>query len=143
MDQKNMMNIVRRLYDEVYAKGNIKALDDLCDKNLQFHDVPNDQNKVGGIHDFKELETGYHKAFPNKKPKIEDIFTNQDKVVVRWTLTGKNEGPFNGNPPTHRNATISGISIYRLENEKIVELWQRWDKLSLLEQLGIAVHAAH
>lgn len=144
MNTQEMMNCVRRLYDEVYSKGNIKICDELCASNLKFHD-PATTNSKSGITSFKETETTYHKAFPGKKAKIDDICVADDKAIVRWSCEGKHEGILQDIPPTHRTFHINGISIYQFKNGKIVEVWQSWDRLSLLEQLGVIqpAHALH
>lgn len=144
MDAKQMKDCVVRLYNEVYTKGQLSVCDELCDPNVKFHDLAAESYKPG-VSAFKESEKAYHKAFPKKEPKIEDIFVNDDKVVVRWSCKGKHEGELQGVAATHRHFKITGISIYQFKSGKISEVWQSWDRLSLLEQLGIAqpVHALH
>lgn len=135
-DAKEMINCVRRLYDEVFTKGNVKACDELCTSNIKLHDTAV-SNFTPGIASYKETENAYNKAFPTKKTKIEDIFAVDDKVVVRWSCTGKQDGELQGIAPTHRTFTITGISIYKFTNGKISEAWQSWDRLGMLEQLGV------
>jgi predicted ester cyclase len=33
--------------------------------------------------------------------------------------------------------TLTGISIYRIANDKIVESWVEYDRMSMMQQLGI------
>jgi predicted ester cyclase len=60
-----------------------------------------------------------------------------DKVVSRWSLQGTHEGalPMLGIRPTGEGVTFTGMSIYRFENSKIVEIWQEGDYLGLVKQL--------
>lgn len=146
MDTQQMLKNVRRLFEDVYSKGNIKVCDELCDTNLKLNDAAVASHFKPGVAFFKQCESEYFKAFPNKRAKIDDIFAVDDKVVVRWTCTGKHEGELQGISPTHKNFNINGISIYRFgSNGKITEVWQTWDRLNLLEQLGIIqpAHALH
>ncbi len=136
MDTKQNTNTVRRLYEEVYSKGNLDLINELFSSNLKLHDSTT-KNLASGVEAFKDLERTYQRAFPNKKVKIEDITVADNKVIVRWSSQGKHEGQFQDNSPTHRTFNITGISIYQFTNGKITEAWHSWDRLSLLEQLGI------
>jgi predicted ester cyclase len=50
-------------------------------------------------------------------------------------------GPFRrafmGIPPTGKQVTVSGITISRVKNGKVVEEWSNWDPLGMLQQLGV------
>jgi predicted ester cyclase len=41
-----------------------------------------------------------------------------------------------GIAPTGKEMSGTGIFIYRIENEKVVEFWPAFDQLSVLQQLG-------
>lgn len=129
------LTLIKRLFDEVYTKGNLNLIDELVATNVRRHDPARTEHETG-IQAFKELERIYKQAFPNKKLKIDDIMAVDDKVVVHWTCTGTHKGDLEGIPATNRDFKITGITIYRLANGKITELWQNWDRLGLLEQIG-------
>jgi steroid delta-isomerase-like uncharacterized protein len=126
---------VRRLFDEVYTKGNVNTLDELFAQNVRLVDPA--QTKVKeGLQALKSLESVYMKAFPGKRTKIDDVFATDDRVVVRWTCEGVHKGPLQGIEPTNSPFKVTGISIYRFSNGKIVEINQIFDRLGLLEQIG-------
>ncbi len=129
------ITMTRRLFDEVYNKYNVSALDELVLPSVKLHDSAHTRNN-SGISCLKEIETCYIKAFPNKKLKIDDIFAVEDRVVVRWTCNGVQKGPLHDIAPSNKPFTISGISIYKFANGKIAEIYQNWDRLALLEQIG-------
>jgi predicted ester cyclase len=39
-------------------------------------------------------------------------------------------------PATGKPVLLSGISIVRINNGKIVEGWDNWDQLGMLQQIG-------
>ena len=41
-----------------------------------------------------------------------------------------------GLPASHNKVTVTGIGIDRVENGKIVEGWNNWDTLGMMQQLG-------
>jgi steroid delta-isomerase-like uncharacterized protein len=75
-------------------------------------------------------------AFSDLKRPVEDLVAEGDKVVARWTSIGTHDGSFQGIPPTGKTITTSGITVFRLENGKIVEEWSESDMLGMLQQLG-------
>ena len=60
-----------------------------------------------------------------------------DRVMVRWTGRGRQQGEYFCIPPTNREITLSGIYIFRIENDRIAEVWNLWDQLGELQQLGV------
>lgn len=59
-----------------------------------------------------------------------------DKAVTRWTFSGTHKGQFQNMPPTGKQVVMSGITIFRITNSKIIEGWNNPDLLGLLQQLG-------
>ncbi len=52
--------------------------------------------------------------------QIDDLFSTGDKVVARWTGSGRHVGDVNGIPATgHEVSEIEAISIHRMERGKI------------------------
>ena len=45
-------------------------------------------------------------------------------------------------PPTGKQVSWTGIGIYRIEDDKIVEAWASTDNLGLLQQLGVIPQTA-
>jgi predicted ester cyclase len=43
-----------------------------------------------------------------------------------------------GIAPTGRTSAVTGITIQRLQGDRIVEGWTNWDLMGLLQQLGVA-----
>lgn len=137
MSTQENISIVRKLF-ALFDKNDtnkMNAFDEMVAPNVQIHD-PAIKDAKGGLQAFKQAESSYMKAFPNKTTKIDNIFAADDQVVVHWTVTGTQKGQFNNIAPTNKNFKITGISIYKLNNKKVVEMWQVWDRMGLLEQLG-------
>jgi len=75
----------------------------------------------------------YLAAFPDLHFTFEDLIAEGDKVVVRWTSRGTQQGELMGIPPTGKQFSATGIEIYRLEGGKIVEHWLESDNLGMLQ----------
>ena len=70
---------------------------------------------------------------------LDDIITENEKVVARWRLLGTHEGPFGGIAPTGKSIVLNGIAIYRVANGKVQERWVVTDLHALLQQAAGSV----
>jgi predicted ester cyclase len=86
--------------------------------------------------------TLYRTAFPDMRLTIEDIVAEGETVMARWSCRGTHKGDLSGIAPTGKPFTISGVTIVRLANGKMVEGWVNWDALGLMQQLGVVPELA-
>src|SRR5262249_30149870 len=91
---------------------------------------------IKGVDAYCEMENAYNKAFPGKKTMIEDIWCADDKVFVRWKCQGTHKGTFNDIAARIKPFYITGMTVCRMQNDKIAEMWCNWDRLGVLEQIG-------
>jgi predicted ester cyclase len=70
--------------------------------------------------------------------EIVDIFAGGDKVVVHWRWTEVHSlGEYRGIAPTHKMVSVSGINLYRVEENKIIEIWGNdFDRLHILDEFS-------
>jgi predicted ester cyclase len=78
----------------------------------------------------------YRAAFADFRLTIEDMIAEGETVMARWSCRGAHKGDLNGIAPTGKQFAVSGITVARVANGKIVEGWVNWDALSLMQQLG-------
>lgn len=78
-------------------------------------------------------------ALPDVNIMVEDLFGEDDKVALSWTMTGTHSGVYEGIPATQKPLTRSGIDIYTIENGKIKSIVRKDDKLDLLKRMGITL----
>lgn len=74
-------------------------------------------------------------AFSDLHYTIDFLVSDDDLVVERYTAAGTQDGPLGDLPPTGRNATWTGINIFRFECGKIAEIWSEVDALGRNAQL--------
>jgi steroid delta-isomerase-like uncharacterized protein len=83
----------------------------------------------------KGFVEAFHGAFPNLKYILDDTIVQGDKVVTRWTAAGTHTGNFFGMPATNKDVSMLGMTIFRVRDGKIAELWNIWDQNGLMQQL--------
>jgi tetratricopeptide (TPR) repeat protein len=76
-------------------------------------------------------------AWPRRlRVTIEHQLAEGDYVATRYTMHGRHDAEFMGVPPSGRQGSVAGICISRFRAGKIVQEWEVWDALGLLQQIG-------
>jgi steroid delta-isomerase-like uncharacterized protein len=96
---------------------------------------PEPNLSVGG---FKEMVAGLLAAFPDLRFTIEDQISVGEKVATRWIADGTNSAAFGTVPATGRRVRVAGLILDRLAHGKVVERWEQWDQMGMMQQLGLA-----
>jgi len=126
--------IVRRFFDVGPSEGDLSAANELLAPNFTLH-VPLPCSP--GIQGINDVISACRAAFEGLNVTIEDIVAEGDKVAARFTARGIHKGVFMGLPPTGKPITMTGIEIFRIENDMIAELWGEANLIGLMQQLGI------
>ena len=126
--------MVRRWFEEVWNKGREGAVDELLHARAVVHGLGPDLQGPDG---FKGFHRAYRNAFPDVRIQIEAIVSEGDTVAVRWAGTGTHQGDGLGFPATGRQVQFRGMTFARVENGKLVEGWNTFDQLGMLQQLGV------
>jgi predicted ester cyclase len=134
MSVEENKTIVRRLLKEIINQRNLALLDEVVASDCVFHGAGGQE--VSGTEVVKQLLTTFFDAFGNFHVTIEDMVGEGDKVVVRFTESGRHQGEFKGIAPTGKEVTWAEIAIFRLTGGRIVEGWMVEDMLGLMQQLG-------
>jgi steroid delta-isomerase-like uncharacterized protein len=135
-DEEKNTAAVKRFYDEVMNKGNMKAVDELIADNYIEHYVPDPKlpaNKAG----LAQMMSMFRTAFPDLQVTVEDIIAKGDKVWAYTTMRGTNKGEFMGMPATGKKIDVKGVDIVRFANGKAVEHRGVSDDLTMMQQLGV------
>ena len=133
--------VIRRSFEELWNKGNLSLADELFTPNYEHHEASSPDFGRGPESEKKRAAL-YRTAFPDLQLTIEDIIAEGQTVVARWSCRGTHKGDLSGIAPTGKQVTISGVSIARFTNSKMVEGWVNWDALGLMQQLGVVPELA-
>ena len=130
-------NLVRRWFEEVWNKGREEAIDEMFAEDGIAHGLADEGgNPLRGPAGFKPFFRKFHGAFPDIEVVVEDTITEGDKIAARCTVRGKHQSDSLGFAATQQPMEISGITIVRVRDGKIVEAWNNFDFMSMFQQLG-------
>jgi steroid delta-isomerase-like uncharacterized protein len=107
--------------DRVWNQGDQDAIDELYAADVVIHQAA--PGTPAGIEGVRFSVGSARAAFSDLQYTVEDLIAEGDKVAMRWSLTGTQQGEFRGAPPTGKKTTMSGISTVRIANNKIAEIW--------------------
>jgi steroid delta-isomerase-like uncharacterized protein len=127
---------VRRLFDELWNKGTLQVADEIIAPTYQHHDASTPDLGKGPEGEKKRVNL-YRTAFQDFRLNIEDLYAEGETVVARWSCRGTHKGDLNGIAPTNKQFAITGMTICRFSNGKIVEGFVNWDALGLMRQIGV------
>lgn len=130
---------VRDLFDRVWNRGDLGAVDELIAPAYTIHSDPGDpwDGKTLDRDGFKERFTVSRAPFPDLAFEIHEAVSDGRRVAVRWTMRGTNNGPLGDRPATGKSIEVPGMTIYYTEAGAISGHTQAMDRLTVLTQLGI------
>jgi predicted ester cyclase len=125
---------------DAFQKGDVAALKDIFSPDYVGHSQGNivpelttwTQTYEMALESCKNLSASYSDV----AIIADETIAKGDKVTIRYTAKGTYTGADLGLRDVRKKIEISGIAIERLENGKIVEVWDAPDGLSFFRQLG-------
>lgn len=99
--------------------------------------------ELHGVDEILEFLDAHFQTFPDYAGTTEAMVVQDDTVVVRYTVTGTHTGEYRDVEPTGHQVEWTGVAIYRVDDDRIAEIWIEEDRLGLLEQLEMVDPPAH
>lgn len=124
---------------ETYAKRiwddkDLCAIEDHFDKNAVIH---SSLGQFIGLESLKEVVKTWQRAFPDLKVENLHVFRSEDCVSIHWKAEGHQKGAFRGIEPTGKKVAYSGVTLYRLKEDKIIEYWAYLNLNHIIDQLSL------
>ena len=126
--------IVKNSIEELWNKRNLSILDEVYSPEILSRGP---SMELHNLDELKNMCNVFVSAFHDTKITIKDQIAKDDTVVTRFDFEGVHKGEFAELPPTGKKIKIAGVSITRLVKDKIVDEWEVFDELGLMQQLGM------
>jgi steroid delta-isomerase-like uncharacterized protein len=126
--------LMRRAMSEMWNEGNLEICDEIFAAHCSFHDP---SFAVEGVRGMKDQVSQLRTAQPDLHVDVQDVVVDRDMTAARFTMAGTARGEFRGLPATGKTYVMTGITMGKWEDDKIVEQWVNYDLLGALQQLGI------
>lgn len=127
--------VVRRLYEEVWNERKLELVNELISPSHALYG-PNFSGSAIGPEAYKRQVAVFLRAFPDLRFRVEEMISENDKLVACWIISGTHQGEYMGIPPTNKSMSAEGITIHQLSNGRIMDSYACWDALGMMQQLG-------
>jgi predicted ester cyclase len=128
--------VLKRIFDEGFARGNDAIVDEVCSPDLVEHQFGTAGRGDEAIAHVKAAIRVVHSAVPDISFTIEDAVEAGDTIWVRVRGQGTATGPFFG-PPSGRPVDFRVIDVCRMADGRIAEHWGVPDRFAMLAQTGL------
>ena len=136
MSAEENVQIMRRWFQEVWNEGRIETIHELFSPQGVAHGQETPEAELHGPKEFEGFVRKIRSAFPDMQLAVEDVFATGDKGVLRWSGVMKHTGDAMGTPGSGRTVRLRGMTLARFADGKVVESWDNWDQLGMLQQIG-------
>jgi steroid delta-isomerase-like uncharacterized protein len=120
-------------YFNAFNKGDSAALDGLLAADyVQTLGAIMSQDRAKHLERMMAVRT----AFPDGVYTIDWTLVDGDKIVIRNTFRGTQEGEFAGVPASGNKVAVGAFHVHRVACRKIAETWNAGDGLGLFYQMG-------
>jgi len=135
------MSASRRLYEEVFGKGNLDAADEIMAAHAVSHGPGSPP--MTGTDQIKQQALRLRGSIPDLAVTLNDQFASGDRVCNRWTGSGtfsvEMPMPSGVVAATGKAISFDEIRIDRYAGGKIVESWFIPDRMTLFTAMGMVM----
>ena len=107
-----------RTWVEGLNRGDVSVADNVFASDCVIH-INGSPERNLSLDGFKQMMSGLLAAFPDLHLTIEDQIAAGDKVAGR-------------------QVRVDGLVLDRVAEGRVVERWEQWDQMGMMQQLGLA-----
>jgi predicted SnoaL-like aldol condensation-catalyzing enzyme len=128
--------VVLQAIEAVWNCGDLDAADNLFgDDYINHYGLITDL--IHGPEAIKISAAMYRLAFPRLHVTVEEVRTDDETVVLRWTARANSDESM---PVASTTGALTGVTRSRVAAGKIVESWTEWDRVGVLRSVWIDRH---
>jgi steroid delta-isomerase-like uncharacterized protein len=126
----------RLFFEDMLGKAHWELANDILAADIVMHH-PSSPQPVAGVKNVVGFLGAFRQGFPDMKMKVDFTFGGDEMVAVRWQMSGTHTETLFGIPPSGKPVTVTGISLLRFVDGKVIEDWVSEDSLGLMQQIGV------
>ena len=116
--------------------GDISLGQSIIASDVVFH-APTSAEPLRGFQGYIAVLDMMRGAMPDVHWQPEEFMTQDNRILVRFTMTGTQTQPFMGIPPTGRKIRVTAMNIYEFRDGKIIREQGLPDLFTMLTQLSV------
>ena len=127
--------LVRHAVDAIWNRGELAVADDVFAPDYVNHGGLI-TDLVRGPEAIKLSVALYRRAFPHLQITMNALHADGDRVVLDWVARSTAVAEVSGSAPRDPHDTLTGKTVSRIADGRIVESWTYWDQGAVLERVG-------
>ena len=130
------IDLIHQFMDDLFIDRDYGRIADLHE-DFVLHDLVSGM-EVHGHDEYEEIRRMFDAAFSDSEITHVLSFASEDGEYVCSvdTYQANHDGDFMGIAPTDASVEVQGVTMVRIENGQIAEMWTLLDYLGLLQQVG-------
>ena len=125
----------RRWFEQVWNQRRPEAAAELLEEAGVIHGLGDAGKALRGAAGFRPFFDKFINAFPDLRITVDEVIGEGDRTAVRLHAQGTHHGDGLGIPPTGRPMTVTAMVFIHWRNGRIVEGWNEFDAMGMLQQL--------
>lgn len=131
MPQDSPSTVLRRWFQEVWNEKRLDRVDELARPDAITHGLGDGGAHEVGIDAFRTFHDRMRTMFSDIHFVMHDVIEGNSMAAGRWTAEVRLAGATPG-----KEMSITGMTIIRVEDGRIAEGWNEWDRLTLARATG-------
>ena len=132
---ENNVQMYVSVWESTFSEKNIELV-----TSENFHEdvtVVTATGNITGIENFKAYYANYINGFSDGEFSVVNAFGQGDKLVKQWNFKGTHDGDFFGIPATNTSLDLSGTTIVKMKDGKVLQEEDFFDNYTFMKQLGL------
>jgi steroid delta-isomerase-like uncharacterized protein len=142
MAAKSAEAVLRHWFEDVWSDGRLDLIETYLAPDAVAHGLDETGEGCVGPAGFRPFYEKLRGACPDISFEVDDVVASGPMAACRWTATLTHTGDQLGVRATGRAVRITGMTIARVEDGRIVEGWNEWDRLGFATALGLVAPAS-
>lgn len=134
---KSAEAVLRHWFEDVWSGGRSDLIETYLAPDVVAHGLDETGEGCVGAAGFLPFYEKLRGACPDIRIEVDDVIASGPMAACRWTATLTHTGDQLGVRPTGRALRLTGMTIARVEDGRIVEGWNEWDRLGFATALGL------
>lgn len=134
--QREVATKISDAFVKAYNTGDVSLLERVVTDDFVCHHLPAGID-LNGAKEYAGRIKELRGAFENFELREDFLIVEEDMCAGRYSWGGKHTGTFQGIPPTNETVDTTSVTLMKMDDGKMAEMWVYGDSTGMLKQLGI------
>jgi steroid delta-isomerase-like uncharacterized protein len=129
--------VLRTWFEEVWNRRNGDLIADYLAPDGVIHNVDESGADLHGPEAFRSFHRRILDTFSDIHFTLHEVIESGPMAAARWSARLTHDGEGLGVPATGQPLSLTGMAMIRVEDGRVVESWDEWDRMRLAMACGM------